>query len=189
MRSKATRLSPGIYRLGSEEKRYIAGDQLEAIWTAVTGHVDITTKYQHFFRVELNGQAIYSLEYGREMTRNSRAVEFDVDGVVRFGEALNWEGKGVRHGQLVAVTYSHPHRCVYVGQVIQVGEEQENKKEVVVTVQFYKAMRKFGQPEEAMSKFVIDTQVKMAKEWAHLPSNHQEGEATTSSQGKGVLVC
>ncbi|CAH1242614.1 Hypp6894 [Branchiostoma lanceolatum] len=40
--------------------------------------------------------------------------------------ALNWEGKEVRLGQLVAVTYSHPRRF-FVGQVVQVGEEQTDE--------------------------------------------------------------
>ncbi|KAI8516267.1 hypothetical protein Bbelb_048480 [Branchiostoma belcheri] len=49
----------------------------QAIQTTVPD-VDNTTKHQHFYRVQLNGQTIYSLEYGREKKRNSRTVEFNM---------------------------------------------------------------------------------------------------------------
>ncbi|XP_066302146.1 uncharacterized protein [Branchiostoma lanceolatum] len=77
-------------------------------------------------------------------------------------KALNWEGKEVRQGQLVAVTFSHP-RTFYVGQVVQVGEEKTDEG-VEVEVQFYKDKKKFGVPEKTMSKYVIETEVEMARD-------------------------
>ncbi|XP_035697167.1 uncharacterized protein LOC118430408 isoform X2 [Branchiostoma floridae] len=95
-RPNSTRLCSGLYLLGNPIDRHVHEEHLEAVRTAV-GHVDNTIKYPYFHRIELNGQAIYSREYGREKTRNSRTVEFEVDGAVHFGEVVTFCNIGTTH--------------------------------------------------------------------------------------------
>ncbi|XP_078584067.1 uncharacterized protein LOC144866504 isoform X1 [Branchiostoma floridae x Branchiostoma japonicum] len=95
-RPNSTRLCSGLYLLGNPVDRHVHEEHLEAVRTAV-GHVDNTIKYPYFHRIELNGQAIYSREYGREKTRNSRTVEFEVDGAVHFGEVVTFCNIGTTH--------------------------------------------------------------------------------------------
>ncbi|CAH1242512.1 Hypp6787 [Branchiostoma lanceolatum] len=91
------------------------------------------------FRYELDG--LCGVQAKKTMKRRSAAVSAkfsslsisQIDYLPPKGHphglllpALNWEGKEVRLGQLVAVTYSHPRRF-FVGQVVQVGEEQTDE--------------------------------------------------------------
>ncbi|XP_078607908.1 uncharacterized protein LOC144879912 [Branchiostoma floridae x Branchiostoma japonicum] len=77
----------------------------------------------------------------------------------------NWEGGELKAGQLVAVVYSEPQRCFYVGKVLalQTREDEGEEEEGHVKIQFFKPAKKFmvkeGQPEWVHKKFVLDTNV------------------------------
>ncbi|XP_035687698.1 E3 ubiquitin-protein ligase BRE1A-like [Branchiostoma floridae] len=75
----------------------------------------------------------------------------------------NWEGGELKAGQLVAVVYSEPQRCFYVGKVLALQTREDEGEEEEVKIQFFKPAKKFmvkeGQPEWVHKKFVLDTNV------------------------------